>query len=286
MHGIGNSHNCTGIHIARNGVGSGIYAHADGDFQCTHRNVALAADTASRSAHDKDNVPPGQQTRGYISGRTDFVAVSWNACGMEKGAINDAVVLLDSGARWDALMLQEGPFTENGSYKIIDGGHSFFNGRCVGSKRSVGIVAINDGSKLVPTSLSVTKNGNAVFLQFVILQAFYNCVQGLVQNWTVFQFFAWTGRLPFFVEDQACGHICAKNTGFYTDVLRLVTVFSYTIDLEVFPRFPFTVFVIGFCYRMWALRSPVVHLFSGKGLLTKNEEKTIRLVFVTLSPSL
>ena len=43
---------------------------------------------------------------------SDFIASTWNACGMEDGAVNDMVVLLDSLGNWDAVLIQEGPFAK------------------------------------------------------------------------------------------------------------------------------------------------------------------------------
>ena len=48
----------------------------------------------------------------------------------------------------------------------------------------------------------------------------------------------------FFVEDWACGHICAKHTGFTKVLYRFLNGFLYMIDLEVFPRVPFTGFLL------------------------------------------
>ena len=45
---------------------------------------------------------------------------------MEAGAINDMIDQLTSGPRWDAVLLQEGPYTEQDSYTIIRGGHALF----------------------------------------------------------------------------------------------------------------------------------------------------------------
>ena len=52
-----------------------------------------------------------------------FVAITWNACGMEDGAVNDVVSQLDGDTPWDAFLLQEGPCAEQSTYKISDGGH-------------------------------------------------------------------------------------------------------------------------------------------------------------------
>ena len=69
---------------------------------------------------------------------SEFVVWSWNACGMETGAINDMVMQLAS-VRWDAILMQEGPYSQLDSYSIIFGGHALFLAACERSRRSVGI---------------------------------------------------------------------------------------------------------------------------------------------------
>ena len=56
-------------------------------------------------------VPPRAYANGGQSSAGMFVAITWNACGMEAGAINDAVALLEDRP-WDAILMQEGPFIE------------------------------------------------------------------------------------------------------------------------------------------------------------------------------
>ena len=101
-----------------------LLSTADGDFHCIHKNYEQSP---------KNNEDPARL-------ETKLVTITWNACGMEEGAINDAVALLDNAIRWDVVMLQEGPFTEKEFGKILDGGHVFYASRCVDTKRSVGIL--------------------------------------------------------------------------------------------------------------------------------------------------
>ena len=86
---------------------------------------------------------PDQTDRTEEAWETDesngFTTLSWNACGMEAGAINDMFMQL-GGFHWDAVLLQEGPFTDTDTYTIVQGGHALFLGACEAGVRSVGIV--------------------------------------------------------------------------------------------------------------------------------------------------
>jgi hypothetical protein len=66
----------------------------------------------------------------------EFNIISWNACGLEVGAINDVVLMLEN-IRWDALLLQEGPLMGPGGTFSINGGHTFFVSASVSSHRPV-----------------------------------------------------------------------------------------------------------------------------------------------------
>lgn len=64
-----------------------------------------------------------------------MVVMTWNACGLESGAITDVVVILDD-VYWDALLIQEGPFSEKSGRTVIQGGHQFYVSATVGKKRT------------------------------------------------------------------------------------------------------------------------------------------------------
>ena len=68
-----------------------------------------------------------------------FVTVTWNACGMEQGAILDTIAMLE-GCRWDAILIQEGPASEKDGASIIRGGHSIFVSKSEGKKRTACIL--------------------------------------------------------------------------------------------------------------------------------------------------
>jgi hypothetical protein len=55
-------------------------------------------------------------------GCTEFICVSWNACGMEAGAILDAVALIENAA-WDVIFIQEVPFADRSCLKTLEGVH-------------------------------------------------------------------------------------------------------------------------------------------------------------------
>jgi hypothetical protein len=158
----------TGIHNARGGGGRGAYKHIDGDFHGLHRNGkqleravstpadkferavttlaeqigravgTLAEQTMRAGGTPVDQIGRAVGTPAEQIGRAvgKFVAITWNACGMEAGAISDAVDLLEN-RHWDAILVQEGPFIERSGCRTIAGGHVLFGSSSTGSKRSV-----------------------------------------------------------------------------------------------------------------------------------------------------
>ena len=103
-----------------------MYSSVDGDVPCALLGRIKLGFT------DLDDSPNS------ITG-DNFVAITWNA-GMEPGAVSDLVIQLDCGNHWDAVLLQEGPFSEHGAYTIIQGGHALFLAPSGEWKRSVGIL--------------------------------------------------------------------------------------------------------------------------------------------------
>ena len=73
--------------------------------------------------------------------KTDFVAFTWNACGMEKCAEQDLVDMLDTEkVYWDAMLIQEGPISEKSGCKVVQGGHLFYVGPPGSNKRTACIL--------------------------------------------------------------------------------------------------------------------------------------------------
>ena len=73
--------------------------------------------------------------------KTDFVAFTWNACGMEKCAEQDLVDILDTEkVYWDAMLIQEGPISEKSGCKVVQGGHLFYVGPPGSNKRTACIL--------------------------------------------------------------------------------------------------------------------------------------------------
>ena len=69
--------------------------------------------------------------------KTDFVAFAWKACGMEKCAEQDLVDMLDTEKVYcDAMLIQEGPISEESGCKVVQGGHLFYVGPPGSSKRT------------------------------------------------------------------------------------------------------------------------------------------------------
>ena len=80
---------------------------------------------------------------GTESGNTNLIALTWNACDMEKCAEQDLIDLpVDDHAYWDALLIQEGPLSEESGCKIIQGWHLFCVERPGATKRTSCILTV------------------------------------------------------------------------------------------------------------------------------------------------
>ena len=124
------------IHIARGGGGRGTHTHVDGDFHCAHRNKAFLKEDSKNDYPDLD-VSVGKGG----GGGSDFVAISWNACGMEQGAVDDLAELLESdNIFWDVVLIQEGPAGDSSGCTIIEKGHALYIGNMNTNERTVCIL--------------------------------------------------------------------------------------------------------------------------------------------------
>ena len=133
------------------GGGRGNLCGLDGDVplaslrrvKCGNRlptdSVELIASCTNSPVLHGNGLPRSTSDYNYASGSCKFMAITWNACGLEIGAVSDLVWQL-SDVSWDAVLVQEGPFSELDSYSIVWGGHALFLAACDGSKRSVGIL--------------------------------------------------------------------------------------------------------------------------------------------------
>ena len=59
---------------------------------------------------------------------------------MEEGGIDDMIAHLEQMEQWDVVMMQEGPYGKNETYRTVKGGHVFFTGACPDWKRSISIL--------------------------------------------------------------------------------------------------------------------------------------------------
>ena len=66
--------------------------------------------------------------------------MSWNCCGLERDAITDVIKLIDNTNTWDAILLQEGPHSEQDSFSVLPSGHGVFTGACHSHARGCTIV--------------------------------------------------------------------------------------------------------------------------------------------------
>jgi hypothetical protein len=103
-----------------------------------------------------------------------FVAISWNACGMEEGAVHDLVMQMGS-VHWDAIMLQEGPYAESNTYTVIEGGHALFLSESGANKRSVGLL-LNRRWVQPDTKLSFHSSGQRVAYAFLDNGSLHLCL--------------------------------------------------------------------------------------------------------------
>jgi len=133
------------------GGGRGFYKNVDGDRPIAMLNAVTLPSVLARKAPGVafacDKGDPGtQQPDNSDNNRADddeirFAAISWNACGMELGAVHGLIDQLRLGqVHWDAILMQEGPYAEDNLYSTLPGGHALFLGKCLGTVRSVGIL--------------------------------------------------------------------------------------------------------------------------------------------------
>ena len=111
------------------GGGRGQYSVVSGDVPLSLLNRMTSVTECQADGMDNDNA--------------EFVAVTWNACGMDKDGISTLVDTLNIECLgWDAVMLQEGPIPENSSMEVceIEGGHLLFIGSLFACHRSVCIL--------------------------------------------------------------------------------------------------------------------------------------------------
>ena len=118
--------------VASSGGGRGVYAAVDGDVPLA-LFAKMTPDLAGQAEVD-DNAAGHSVSVETHSDQADvggvvmerFVALTWNACGMEAGFIDDVIIQLGEASRWDCLCIQEGPYVENVEYQILESGHLFF----------------------------------------------------------------------------------------------------------------------------------------------------------------
>ena len=59
---------------------------------------------------------------------------------MAEGVIEDMRDLFPDDFRWEAVLIQEGPYSESDTYTVSSKGHAVFIGACKQWKRSVAIL--------------------------------------------------------------------------------------------------------------------------------------------------
>ena len=95
-------------------------------------------DTTSEKG--RDNVKAIELSDSLVTSLScTFVVITWNACGMEEGAVNDMIDLLEN-RNWDAILLQEGPFTERSCRTVVQKGHILHLSPSPGGRRTAGIL--------------------------------------------------------------------------------------------------------------------------------------------------
>ena len=129
------------------GGGRGLYQMAHGDFP-----TAVFRQVRPVVQQQAECLETMREDTGTI-GQTSFTAVTWNACGLEEGAINDVVAHLESDRIWDAVFIQEGPNNSKERFAIVDGGHAIYVGISADWERSIMILIhrrwVDAGAKLV-----------------------------------------------------------------------------------------------------------------------------------------
>ena len=158
------------VDVSSAGGGRGVYQQVDGDlpYACRtiHRSRSLPLLSTGHSMEQRIETSGMDAISSYGIPHSDYpsldncrggggtalncleqavldenmVAISWNACGMKDGVIQDVGDLLDEGPLWDVLMYQEGPYTQEVTHKVLESGHVWWNCQSGKSKRSVGIL--------------------------------------------------------------------------------------------------------------------------------------------------
>ena len=122
------------------GGGRGMYAEVDGDVPLGFRRKEGSKSNTEVAAGRADAPHQDGSANAYADACTNFIAITWNACGMEAGAVNDLVdILAQDRIQWDAILLQEGPASEAAGGTILEGGHVLFRS-AKGNSWTVGIL--------------------------------------------------------------------------------------------------------------------------------------------------
>ena len=119
---------------ARGGGGTGAYRHVDGDFHSLHCSpgedcqIGRAVTTLAGHSHAHSGNPHNDYSCLGVNGRGGgtMVVISWNCCGLQAGAVNDVVSVLNNWGRWDIVLVQEGPANDQMSHEVLEGGHVWF----------------------------------------------------------------------------------------------------------------------------------------------------------------
>ena len=103
------------------GGGRGKYCKADGDVP-----VAVLQRMKLETSFLADREEQRLTSAVFERPLDKLVVISWNACGMQGGVIDDVADLLDAGSSpWDLLLYQEGPYEEAVTERTLESGHIF-----------------------------------------------------------------------------------------------------------------------------------------------------------------
>ncbi len=159
----------TGSVVQSLGGGRGEYRSVDGDVPIAmlrrmKSGTPFLAESAEQTSTGADVVGSGADCH-------SMVAMSWNACGMQEGVIQDVADLLDGGPVWDILLYQEGPYTENKTQKTIESGHFWFSAKANHTKRSVSILLNRRWTQDIAQTNFVVSSCRVAHLDFTVEDA-------------------------------------------------------------------------------------------------------------------
>ena len=118
------------------GGGRGIYKQVDGDFP-----LAALCGVKTQQHIIPQHIIQQSTIEPNVISHTSIVVWTWNSCGMSCESLSDFFETVKSlRKRWDIILVQEGPHSEENTVDVIEGGHVWCVGAAGDRPRSVAIL--------------------------------------------------------------------------------------------------------------------------------------------------